>query len=376
LLASEHGFAVTYDGQFALKFWRLPPQLVAASNEETSSAARPAVPDLPTISSAAAVSPDGRRIALATVDGDVRILPVDKQALVLPGSGSRPSFIGHLDPVAFVTFSSTGNLVASGSLDGSIRVWETASGSPHSFFAGHADGTVHDLVFSADDRFIFSSSRRSVIVIDALNGDLLAQTQIQGEGPQLAVSPDSQRVYIAGDRGGLTRWIWRSDIVEPLIAPAAGIRLVAVDRNEKLLATVDKKNQVQIWDIESMVPRESRVRTATAVDHLSVSADGGHVFAQSGLWLNLLKVAGSGLQFESTRLLQTAPTAVAPADEGLEAYVLTQLSASMPRVEHIQLTIPTAEPIDEPVEQLVADIESRLSLTLDKWGDAQPLYRR
>jgi len=40
LLASDHGFAVTYDGQFALKFWRLPPQLVAASSEEASSAAR------------------------------------------------------------------------------------------------------------------------------------------------------------------------------------------------------------------------------------------------------------------------------------------------------------------------------------------------
>jgi len=192
----------------------------------------------------------------------------------------------------------------------------------------------------------------------------------------LAVSPDGQRVYIAGDRGGLTRWIWRSDIVEPLIAPGAGIRLVAVDQKEKLLATVGKKNQVRLWDIESMVPRESRVRTATAIDHLSISAEGGHVFAQSGLWMNLMKIAENGLHFESTRLLQSTPSAVAPADAGLGAYVLTQLSASMPRVERIQLTTTVAEPIEGPVEQLVADIESRLSLTLDKWGDAQPLYRR
>jgi hypothetical protein len=275
-----------------------------------------------------------------------------------------------------VTFSPTGDLVASGSLDGSVRVWETASGSPHSFFSGHADGTVHDLVFSSDDRFIFSSSRRSVIVIDASNGDLLAQAQIQGEQPRLAASPDGQRVYIAGDRGGLTRWLWRSDIVEPLIAPASGIRLVAVDRQETLLATVDEKNQVRIWDIESMVPRENRVRTATAVDYLSISADGDHVFAQSGVWLNLLAVNGDGLRFESTRLLEAAPTAVAPADAGLEAYVLTQLSASLPRVEHISLSMSTAEPINEPVDQLLGDIESRLSLTIDKWGDAQPVYRR
>jgi len=366
LLAPDHGFAATYDGRRALKIWRLPPQLNAVPGEEV----------LPTISSAAAVSPDGRRIALATDDGDVRILPVDKQVLVLPSSGPRPSFIGHLDPIVLVTFSSSGDLVASGSLDGSVRVWETASGSPRSFFSGHADGTVHDLVFSSDDRFIFSSSRRSVIVIDASNGDLLAQAQIQGEQPRLAVSHDGQRVYIAGDRGGLTRWLWRSDIVEPLIAPASGIRLVAVDRQEMLLATVDKKNQVRVWDIASMVPRENRVRTATAVDYLSISADGDHVFAQSGIWLNLLAVAGDGLRFESTRLLEAAPTAVTPADSGLEAYVLTQLSASLPRVEQIHLSTPTAEPLNEPVDQLLGDIESRLSLTIDKWGDAQPVYRR
>ncbi|MDP6675394.1 MAG: proprotein convertase P-domain-containing protein, partial [Gammaproteobacteria bacterium] len=373
LLAPGHGFAATYDGRRALKIWRLPPQLEITQSENMTPTVSSA---LPAISSAAAVGPDGRYIALATDDGDVRILQADKQALVLPGSDLRASFFGHLDPIVRVTFSSTGNLVASGSLDGSVRVWETASGAPRSFFAGHADGTVHDLVFSADDRLIFSSSRRSVIVIDAMNGDLLAQAQIQGEQPKLAVSADGQRVYIAGDRGGLTRWLWRSDIVEPLIAPASGIRHVAVDRRETLLATVDEQNQVRVWDVASMVARESRVQTAAAVDHLSISADGSHVFAQSGVWLNLLAVAGGGLQFEATRLLETAPAAVIPADQGLEAYVLTQLSTSMAKVGHLRLSVPAADPLDEPLEQLVADIESRLSLTLDKWGDAQPIHRR
>ncbi|MDP7297593.1 MAG: proprotein convertase P-domain-containing protein, partial [Gammaproteobacteria bacterium] len=366
LLAPDYGYAATYDGRRALKIWRLPPQFDIAQSGEAASA----------VSSAAAIGPDGRYIALATDDGDVRILQADKQALVLPGGDLRASFFGHLDPIMRVTFSSTGNLVASGSLDGSVRVWETASGAPRSFFAGHADGTVHDLVFSADDKLVFSSSRRSVIVIDAMNGDLLAQAQIQGEQPKLAVSADGQRVYIAGDRGGLTRWLWRSDIVEPLIAPASSIRHVAVDRRETLLATIDEQNRVRIWDIASMVARENRIQIAGAVDHLSISADGSHVFAQSGVWLNLLTVTGGGLQFEATRLLETAPAAVIPADQGLEAYVLTQLSASMANVEHLHLSVSAAEPLDEPRDQLVTDIESRLSLTLDKWGDAQPMHRR
>ncbi len=372
LLASEHGFAATYDGRQALKIWRLPPQFSAVPGEDTA----PDIAALPANSSAAAISPDARHIALATYDGDVLILPVGEQALVLPGSTPRPGFIGHLDPITLVTFSSTGNLVASGSLDGGIRVWEAASGAPRSFFSGHADGTVHDIVFSSDDRFIFSASRRSVIVIDTTNGDVLAQLQIQGEQPQLVVSADGKRVYIAGDRGGLTRWLWRSDIVESLIAPGAGIRHIAVDRSETLLATVDMKNQVRAWDLTSMVPREKRIRTAAAVDRLSIAVDGSQVFVQSGVWLNLLSVAEDGLRFEATRLLDSTPAAVALADAGLEVNVLTQPSASMPRVGLIRMSVPDAVPLDEPLDRLITDVESRLSLTLDKWGNAQPLYRR
>ncbi len=372
LLASEHGFAATYDGRRALKIWRLPPQLAIEQDDETV----PIAIDLPTASSAAAISPDGRHIALATDDGDVRILPVDTQTFVLPNSGPRPGHIGHLDPIVFVAFSSSGDLVATGSLDGSVRVWETESGAPRSFFSGHADGTVHDLVFSADDRFVFSLSRRSVIVTDATNGELLAQVQIQGEQPRLSVSADGQRVYIAGDRGGLTRWLWRSEIVEPLIAPDSGIRHVVVNKSETLLATADKKNQIRIWDVASMVPREKRVQTAAAVDHLSISVDGSHVFAQSGVWLNLLSVAEDGLRFEATRMLEIAPSAVAAADTGFDAYALTQHSASMPKIDHIRMSVPLAEPLDEPMEKLVTEIESRLSLTVDKWGDAQPMHRR
>ncbi len=372
LLASKHGFVATYDGRRALKIWRPAPQFAADNSTEATSSRS----DFPTISSAAAISPDGRHIALATDAGDVRILPVDKQAFVLPGGGQRPSFIGHLDPIALVTFSADGTLVASGSLDGSIRVWETATGAPRSFFSGHADGTVQDFVFSADGQFVYSSSRRSVMVIDASSGDLLAQMQIQGEQTQLAVSVDGQRVYIAGDRGGLTRWLWRNDIVESLIAPGVGIRRVAVNGNETLLATVDAKNQVRAWDIASMVPREKRVRSAAAVDYLSISEDGSQVFVQSGVWLNLLAVASDGLRFEATRLLESAPSAVAAINAGLEANVLTEPSASMPRVVHVQMATPASPPLDEPLDRLIGDIESRLSLTLDEWGDVQPMYRR
>ncbi len=370
LLATDHGFAATYDGRRALKTWRLPPQLSDSAGAASGARVSPAV------SGAAAISPDGRRIALATEDGEVQILPADRQALVLPDSGPRPSFIGHLDPIVITAFGTSGELVASGSLEGGVRVWEAASGAPRSFFAGHADGAVHDIVIAADDSLIFSASRRSVIVIDAVTGDLLAQAPIQAEKPQLAVSDDGQRVYIAGDRGGLTRWLWRSDSVESLIAPDSAICRVAVSRDETVLVTVNAKRQVRLWDVASMVPREHGVRAAAAVDHLSIAPDGSRVFAQSGVWLHLLAAAGDGLRHEATRLLNAAPAAVAAVDAGLEAFVLVRPSISTPIVQRLPMATPVIEPLNVPQDQLIADIESRFSLALDKWGDARPLNRR
>lgn len=370
LLATGHGFAATYDGRRALKAWRLPPQLTDSAGSASGARAFRAV------SGAAAISSDGRRLALATENGDVRILPADRQALVLPDSGPRPSFIGHLDPIVMTVFSASGALVASGSLEGGVRVWDAASGAPRSFFAGHGDGAVHDIVISADDSLIFSTSRRSVIAIDASTGELLAQTPIQAEKPQLAVSDDGQRVYIAGDRGGLTRWLWRGDIAESLIAPDSGICRVAVSRDETMLATANARRQVRLWDIASMVPRERGVRTAAAVDHLSIADDGSRVFAQSGVWLHLLAAAGDGLRHEATRLLNAAPAAVVAVDSGLEAFVLRRPSVSTPIVDRLPMATPVAEPLNVPRDQLIVDIESRLSLALDKWGDARPLSRR
>jgi len=103
LLASAHGFAATYDGRRALKIWRLPPQFSAVQSEVVS----PDAATLPVNSRAVAISPDGRHIALASHDGEVRVLPVGEQALVLPDNSPRPGFIGHLDPIALVAFSTT-----------------------------------------------------------------------------------------------------------------------------------------------------------------------------------------------------------------------------------------------------------------------------
>lgn len=369
LLATEFGFAATYDGRKALKIWRLPPSVEQAEFASDAVLAPRVSTRLMTLDNTAAISPDGRQLAIATNAGDVRILPTDQRALLLPGVSQTPGFIGHLDSITRTTFDSSGQLVASGSFDGSVRVWESASGAPRSFFSRHSDGAVLELVFTPDSRYVVSATRWSVIVTDVESGDQLAQVQIQSERPQLSVSADGQRIYIAGDRGGLTRWLWRGGVTESLIGPDSGIRRAAVSADESLIVTVDANRRIRAWNAETMTEREQTVRTAAAVDYLYLAPDNSQILVQAGVWLNLISLSPDGFEHQVTRLLERPPAAVVPADSGMLAFVLMQSDTAQPEVRQVMLAMPSDEPMEKSAGQFIQAVETRLSLTLTDWGE-------
>lgn len=374
LLATEFGFAVTYDGREAIKIWRLPPSVTQVEAAADAVPAPRTTVRLMIMDNTAAISPDGRQLAVATNAGDVRILPADQRALLLPGVSLAPAFIGHLDSITRTTFDPSGRLVASGSFDGSVRVWESASGAPRSFFSNHSDGAVLELVFTPDSQYVISATRRSVIVTDVDSGDQIAQLQIHSERPQLSVSRDGQRIYIAGNRGGLTRWLWRGGVTESLIGSDSGIRRAAVSADESLIVTVDVKRQIRAWDATTMTARKRVVRTPAAVDYLYLAPDNSQILVQAGVWLSLISLRPDGLEHQVTRLLERPPAAVAAVDSGMLAFVLTQTGTAQPEVRQLMLATPTAEPMDQRVEPFIQAIEARLSLTLTDWGEPLELH--
>jgi len=367
-LSTTSGFAATYDGREVIKLWRLSPSLAPAAD----AAERPQQPPVEAPSIAAAIGPAGARMAIATNAGDVRILGGGQQALLLPDAGYSPGFIGHLDRITRTVFDASGELLASGSFDGSVRVWETASGAPRSFFSNHTDGAIHDLVFTPDGRYIVSATRRSVLVTNAATGEQLAETLIQSERPRLTTSADGEQIYIAADRGGLTRWLWRGNVSETLIKPGSGIKLARVSADGSVIVTVDRKRKVVAWDAASMQPRDRSFRAAVAVDDLFLAPDGGRLLVQAGVWLNLLTITPGGMTREITRRLDYPPTAVASSNADMLAQVMIRPHASQPVIREINLTTPAVEPFENSLEQFVPLIETQLSLTLNDWGDPQP----
>ncbi len=65
--------------------------------------------------------------------------------------------LGHSRAVFSVAFHPDGKIVASASLDGTIRLWEVATGAEYAVLHGHADA-VRGILFTAHGRRLVSCS--------------------------------------------------------------------------------------------------------------------------------------------------------------------------------------------------------------------------
>ena len=90
----------------------------------------PPSPATPAAVSAVAIAPDGTWLATAGDDGTVRIWD--------PATGQqRATLTGHTGPVRAVAIAPDGTWLASGGDDGTVRIWDTATGQQRATLTGH-----------------------------------------------------------------------------------------------------------------------------------------------------------------------------------------------------------------------------------------------
>jgi WD40 repeat protein len=341
---------LTYDGRKAVKLWSLPAQdagRLAAGGSQL------------------AVSTDGGVIALGTVEGELRIGTPDAAGQWRVDTVGEPAYFGHRAAVTRVVFDVAGQVVASGSLDGSVRIWDVATGMPRQFFAVHGDGAIQDLAFLPEGSAVVSVTGRSVLVSDAQSGRPLARLGIEARQAAVAISPDGAFIFIAGDRDGLTRWAWRTGEVTVLGEGDYRVRRVAVAGD--VLATVGADRVVRLWWPQSGVPQQRGFTAAAPVEDLWFAGGGKRLYVKAGAWLHALEVGTAGLDLQGSEFLGDADARVLPAAGGDVWRVIAASSIAPQRVRWPGGVPPTAPgPTEAPA---AAWIQRRVALGVGEAGD-------
>ncbi|WP_079031804.1 WD40 repeat domain-containing protein [Streptomyces specialis] len=225
---------------------------------------------------AAVHSPDGRTlVTIADNDGTVRLW--DPATGVLQGS-----FDGHFDGVSAVAFTPDGHRLTTVHPDGTVRAWDLSTGrtaesgdrTPTEIPTGVRTETrgIATAAFAPDGRTLATATDDdgTVRLWDTATGDRLLTLKSTGPVETLVFSPGGDTLAIVG--GGDTATLWNTATGEPGLTFGAASAL-AFSPDGDTVATGTGDGTVRLWDSAS----GERLRTLVGeapVSALAFSPDG------------------------------------------------------------------------------------------------------
>ncbi len=223
---------------------------------------------------AVAISPDSRIVASGSADKTINLWDLANGNLI-------HALSDHTNWVRGVAFSPDGKTLVSCSADKTIKLWHVSSGKLIQTLTGHANG-VSAITISPDGKTIISGSDDGTVKLWQLaTGNLLyTLTGHSGYVLSVTISPDGKT--LAGGCGESVRlWDLINDKwIGDLTGHSGWVRSIAFSKDGRMIASGSEDNTIRLWQ-DGKLSRTLNGHTGR-VTSVVLSLDGKTVISGGG----------------------------------------------------------------------------------------------
>lgn len=236
------------------------------------------------------ISPDGQILASGSDDNTIKLWEISTgEEIATLASSDVPSF----QTITGIVFS--GEMLVNSSDDGSIKLWEVATGTLAGTIASHPE-PFHCLAISPDGQILAAGSDDSTILLYRLpQGEKIGMLAGHTEPVQaLAISPDG-KILASGSADNTIKLYRLADRQEiaTLWGHYAPVRAVAFSPDGQQLASGSADSKIKIWDIRSRREINTLAGHSDWVLSLAYGSISGELILASASWDHTIKLWNS-----------------------------------------------------------------------------------